>query len=135
LIRKVLGCSSVVLPVVGIYTQGFVMFSEVQRAENGFVVKSAYLQRLHVKVIIVLVIVDKLSVDLSLTVRKRAEVAILAQLNIVGIVSAELDLILVGAVELLCVSTSTSTREWAFWHSSPCGHFFPSSMKRQRVSE
>ena len=72
------GLSTVILPVVGVDTEGFVMFREVERAEFGLVVE-------HVEVGIIWVVVDKFNCDIFLRVSKRAVISIFTPLQIIWI--------------------------------------------------
>lgn len=53
---------------------------------------------LHVEIVIVLVVMDELYVDFSFTVGERAEIPVLALLNVVGVVCTEFNLVFVCPV-------------------------------------
>ena len=94
LVRVSVGLSAVILPVVGVDTEGFVMFREVEWAEFGLVVE-------HVEVGIIWVVVDKFNCDIFLRVSKATVISIFTPLQIIWIRWTKFRLILILLVQLL----------------------------------
>lgn len=88
------GVASVVLEVVRVYAESLVVLGQIEGAEHRLVVE-------HVKVFIVLVVVDELDADLIFAVRKGAVVPILAAADTAREVGTELLLVGLELVELL----------------------------------
>lgn len=86
--------SPVVLPVMRVDAEGLIVLRQIEGAPNGFEVE-------HVEVIVVLEVVDQLDDDIVFAVREAAVSAIVAVLDVVRVVGAELSLVLIRLVELL----------------------------------
>ena len=124
LVAVVGGLPPEVLPVVRVDAQRLVVLGEVEGAEHRLV-------REDVEVVVEHQVVDELDQDLVLGVREGAVLLVVAGLDVVRVVRAELCLVCVGPVELLRVEKFTSTLECASMQSSPEGHFLPSSTNLQ----
>jgi hypothetical protein len=85
-IEKDVWLSPEVLPVVRVNAQGFIVLGQVERAKHGFVVKNE-------EIIIELVIVDQLNFDVAFRVGERTINPVVALLNFVWVIRAELCLV------------------------------------------
>lgn len=71
---------------MGIYTQGFIMFSEIEGAELCFVVE-------HIKILVKFIVMNQLGAYLFLTVSKRTKIRVLTFVDIIGVMGTKLLLI------------------------------------------